>query len=89
VAVALWGIGFGAVPTATITWMARAEPTRLESVGGLQAATFQVAVALGAIIGGLLVDGAGVQTALLAGGASAVLGAIILVSIKPQAEGSA
>jgi DHA1 family purine ribonucleoside efflux pump-like MFS transporter len=89
VAVALWGIGFGAVPTATITWMARAEPTRLESVGGLQAATFQVAVALGAIIGGLLVDGAGVQTAFLAGGASAVLGAIILVSIKPQVERSA
>jgi DHA1 family purine ribonucleoside efflux pump-like MFS transporter len=83
-AVALWGIGFGAVPTATITWMARAEPTRLESVGGLQAAAFQVAIALGAVVGGLLVDGIGVQTALIAGGASAVLGALLLVSIKPR-----
>ncbi|SDZ43356.1 MFS transporter [Herbiconiux ginsengi] len=84
VAVAVWGIGFGAVPTATITWMARAEPTRLESVGGLQAAAFQIAIALGAVIGGLLVDGIGVQTALLVGGAAAVVGAALLASIKPR-----
>ena len=83
-AAALWGVGFGAVPTVTITWMARAEPSRLESVGGLQAAAFQVAIALGAIIGGLLVDGIGVQAALLAGGASAMIGALLLVSIKPR-----
>lgn len=83
-AAALWGVGFGAVPTVTITWMARAEPSRLESVGGLQAAAFQVAIALGAIIGGLLVDGIGVQAALLTGGASAMIGALLLVSIKPR-----
>ena len=83
-AAALWGVGFGAVPTVTITWMARAEPSRLESVGGLQAAAFQVAIALGAIIGGLLVDGIGVQAALLAGGASAMIGALLLVSIRPR-----
>jgi DHA1 family purine ribonucleoside efflux pump-like MFS transporter len=84
VAAAVWGVGFGAVPTATITWMARAEPTRLESVGGLQAAAFQVAIALGAIVGGLLVDGIGVQTALLGGGAAALIGAVLLVSIEPR-----
>ncbi|MCS5713553.1 MFS transporter [Herbiconiux sp. CPCC 205716] len=55
-AVAVWGLGFGAVPTTLTTWMARAEPSRLESVGGLQSATFQVAIALGAVIGGLLVS---------------------------------
>jgi DHA1 family purine ribonucleoside efflux pump-like MFS transporter len=85
VAVALWGLGFGAVPTTLTTWMARVEPDRLESVGGLQSATFQLAIALGAIVGGLLVDGIGVQTAFLVGGASALLGAILLVSIKPRA----
>ncbi|GLK19061.1 MFS transporter [Herbiconiux flava] len=83
-AVAVWGLGFGAVPTTLTTWMARAEPTRLESVGGLQSATFQVAIALGAIIGGLLVDGIGVQTALITGGVSAALGALLLVSLKPR-----
>jgi predicted MFS family arabinose efflux permease len=81
----LWGVGFGALPTAISTWLARAEPTRLESVGGLQTAVFQVAVALGAFIGGLLVDGAGVQTALLAGGAASLVGALIMVATKPRA----
>lgn len=83
-AVALWGLGFGAAPTSLTTWIARAEPTRLESVGGLQAAVFQVAIAVGAVIGGLLVDNVGVQTCLLVGGASAVFGAIVLASIKPR-----
>jgi DHA1 family purine ribonucleoside efflux pump-like MFS transporter len=83
-AVAIWGFGFGAIPTTITTWMARAEPTRLESVGGLQSATFQVAIALGAIIGGLLVDGIGVQTAFIAGGISALLGGALLVTIKPR-----
>lgn len=83
-AVAIWGFGFGAVPTTLTTWMARAEPGRLESVGGLQSATFQLAIALGAIVGGLLVDGIGVQTALVVGGTSALLGAGLLVTLKPR-----
>ncbi|MDO9396189.1 MAG: MFS transporter, partial [Herbiconiux sp.] len=66
-AVALWGFAFGAVPTTLTTWMARAEPTRLEAVGGLQVAAFQVAIAAGAVVGGLLTDLAGVQLALVAG----------------------
>ncbi|MEX5259731.1 MFS transporter [Kocuria sp. CPCC 205263] len=81
---AFWGAGFGALPTVISTWLARAEPSRLESVGGLQTGVFQVAVALGAFLGGLLVDGAGVQTALVLGGLASVLGALILVAVKPR-----
>jgi DHA1 family purine ribonucleoside efflux pump-like MFS transporter len=44
---------------------------------------FQVAIALGAFLGGLLVDGAGVQTALVLGGLASVLGAVILGAVKP------
>jgi predicted MFS family arabinose efflux permease len=84
VAAALWGAGFGALPTVISTWLARAEPSRLESIGGLQTGVFQVAVALGAFLGGLLVDGAGVQTALVLGGLASVLGAVILVLVKPR-----
>jgi predicted MFS family arabinose efflux permease len=83
-AVAVWGFGFGAVPTTLTTWMARVEPGRLESVGGLQSATFQLAIALGAVVGGLLIDGIDVQTALVVGGVSALLGALLLVSVKPR-----
>ncbi|WP_104137557.1 MFS transporter [Arthrobacter sp. ZGTC131] len=84
IAAALWGAGFGALPTVISTWLARAEPSRLESIGGLQTGVFQVAVALGAFIGGLLVDGAGVQTALVLGGLASVLGGLILVAVKPR-----
>ena len=83
IAAALWGAGFGALPTVISTWLARAEPARLESIGGLQTGVFQVAIALGAFLGGLLVDGAGVQTALVLGGLASVLGAIILGAVKP------
>jgi DHA1 family purine ribonucleoside efflux pump-like MFS transporter len=81
-AVALWGFGFGGAPTTLMTWMARAEPTRLESVGGLQAATFQVAIAAGAVVGGVLVDGVGVGAALVGGGVAVLAGAVLLSTLK-------
>ena len=84
IAALLWGAGFGALPVVISTWLARADPERLESVGGLQTAVFQVAIALGAFIGGLLVDGAGVQTALIGGGAAAVVGSVLIVLVKPR-----
>jgi predicted MFS family arabinose efflux permease len=80
VAVVLWGLGFGAVPTATQTWMARIAPDRLESIGGLLVATFQVAIAAGAAAGGLLVDAVGVHAALVAGGLAAAVGGVLLAS---------
>jgi predicted MFS family arabinose efflux permease len=45
---------------------------------------FQVAIALGAFIGGILVDGAGVQTALIVGGAAALVGSVVIVLVKPR-----
>ncbi|ROQ60398.1 DHA1 family purine ribonucleoside efflux pump-like MFS transporter [Rathayibacter sp. PhB152] len=83
--VVLWGAGFGALPVVVSTWLARAEPERLESVGGLQTAVFQLAVALGALVGGVLVDGAGVQTALIAGGIAVLVGSVLIVLVKPRA----
>ena len=38
------------------SWLVRAAPDQAESAGGLMVATFQVAIALGAVFGGLLVD---------------------------------
>ena len=81
-AVALWGVAFGAIPTTLMTWMARAEPERLESVGGLQVAAFQVAIAAGAVIGGVLTDGVGVAAALAAGGVAALAGGILLSALR-------
>jgi DHA1 family purine ribonucleoside efflux pump-like MFS transporter len=56
VAVALWGFAFGAFPVGFQTWIVRAAPDQAEGAGGLLVAAFQVAIASGAVGGGLLVD---------------------------------
>jgi predicted MFS family arabinose efflux permease len=82
VAAALWGAGFGAIPTMSQTWVSRAEPTRVEAAGGLFVATFQLAIALGAALGGLVLDTSGVQTVFLAGGLAVVVGGGLLASTR-------
>ena len=89
VAVALWGVGFGAVPTTSQTWISRAEPHRVEAAGGLVVATFQLAIALGAALGGVLLDTTNVQTLFLAGGVAVVLGGALLASTRRGLAASA
>lgn len=81
-AVALWGFGFGAIPTMSQTWISRAEPKRVEAAGGLFVATFQLAIALGAALGGLLLDTTDVQTVFLAGGTAVLVGGVLLASTR-------
>jgi predicted MFS family arabinose efflux permease len=56
IAIPLWGFAFGAFPVGFQTWIVRAAPDQAEGAGGLLVAAFQVAIAGGAIGGGLLVD---------------------------------
>jgi len=84
VTVFVWGVGFGAVPTMVQTWIAHVAPERLESAGGLIVAAFQIAITIGAAVGGLLVDSVGVQAALIAGGIAAVLGGVALSSARAR-----
>lgn len=84
VVVFVWGLGFGAVPTMVQTWMAHVAPERLESAGGLVVAAFQLAITIGAAVGGLLVDSVGVEAALVVGGIAAVAGAGVLSSARAR-----
>jgi len=72
----LWGFGFNMVPVATQLWVTRVEPERAESAMSLQVTAFQVAITLGAVTGGALVDARGVGTALVAGTVLATAGAV-------------
>jgi predicted MFS family arabinose efflux permease len=81
-ATALWGLGFGGVPTTVLSWGARAEPDRLEQIGGLIVTVCNVAIALGAVVGGVLVDGVDDTTPLVVGGAAAVAGALVLTALR-------
>ena len=63
VAIALWGFAFAGLPIGFQTWVVRAAPDHAEAAGGLLVTAFQVAIATGAVGGGLLVDAFGVQGA--------------------------
>ncbi|WP_198410495.1 MFS transporter [Mycetocola zhujimingii] len=84
VAAALWGFGFGGLPTAVLTWGARTQPTRLEQIGGVIVTVCNIAIAAGAIVGGILVDDVAATAPLLIGGISAIAGAVVLVSLRQQ-----
>nr|WP_311221555.1 MULTISPECIES: MFS transporter [unclassified Acidovorax] len=86
VAVTLWGFAFGAFPVGFQTWMVRAAPDQAEGAGGLLVTSFQIAIASGAIGGGLLVDHVGA----LGGPAFAVvavsLGTLLAMRYGPKAR---
>lgn len=82
VAVAGWGFAFGMLPVGLQTWMVRAAPDQAESAGGLLVTAFQVAIAGGAIFGGLLVDGFGPLGAFIYSGAAMLAGALLVLSLS-------
>ncbi|WP_214979201.1 MFS transporter [Curtobacterium sp. ISL-83] len=88
VAAALWGFGFGGVPTAALTWGAKLEPTRLEQIGGLIITVCNIGVAVGAILGGIIVDGVSPSASLVFGGLAALAGAVLLVSLRQHPAAS-
>jgi DHA1 family purine ribonucleoside efflux pump-like MFS transporter len=59
IAVGLWGFAFGVLPVGFQTWMVRVASDEAESAGGLLVSAFQVAITVGAVVGGVLVDGFG------------------------------
>nr|WP_233195206.1 MFS transporter [Acidovorax sp. 62] len=82
VAITLWGFAFGAFPVGFQTWMVRAAPDQAEGAGGLLVAAFQIAIASGAIFGGLMVDHLGAL-----GGPAFALGAMVLGTVLTWQRG--
>ncbi len=56
IAITVWGFAFGALPVGFQTWIVRAAPDQAEGAGGLLVSAFQIAIASGAVLGGLAVD---------------------------------
>lgn len=54
-----WGLIATAAPVGWWTWLARSLPQDAEAGGGLMVATVQLAIALGATVGGVLFDASG------------------------------
>jgi predicted MFS family arabinose efflux permease len=83
VALVVWGLGYGGVSVTAQTWMTVAAPDARETASSLFAGVFNGAIALGAVGGGLVVDGFG-PTAVLAWGAVLVLGALVAMALGPR-----
>lgn len=72
-----WGFAFNMVPVLTQLWVTRVETRHAESALALQVTAFQVAITLGAIVGGALVDLYDAQVALLLGAVCAAAGGLL------------
>jgi predicted MFS family arabinose efflux permease len=66
----VWGLVATAAPVGWWTWLARTLPQDAEAGGGLMVAIIQLAIMIGAIVGGVLFDTSGYQATF---GTSAVL----------------
>lgn len=69
----IWGLIATATPVGWWTWLARTLPKEAEAGGGLMVAVIQLAIMLGATLGGVLFDVSGYQAAF-------GLGALLLVA---------
>jgi predicted MFS family arabinose efflux permease len=83
-AVVLWGFAFGAFPVGFQTWIVRVAPDQAEGAGGLLVAAFQVAIASGAIGGGLLVDHVGALGGPLFAAVAVGLGTLLTLRYGPR-----
>ncbi|MFI5619606.1 MFS transporter [Streptomyces sp. NPDC051567] len=69
----LWGLGYGAVPVTFQTWILEAAPDATEAASSLYVSAFNLSIALGALFGGLAVDGISTTSVLWIGAALAIV----------------
>ncbi|MGW4469941.1 MFS transporter [Nonomuraea sp. NPDC004354] len=60
----VWGLAYGGVSVSLQSWMLKAAPQATEAASSLLVATFNLSIALGALLGGLAVDRLGTVAAL-------------------------
>ena len=78
VVVVVWGLAFGLIPVALTGWMMEAVPDAPEAGQALLVSGFQVAIALGSLVGGMVVDGYGISRTMLVSGALVLAAAAIV-----------
>ncbi|WP_226961635.1 MULTISPECIES: MFS transporter [Streptomyces] len=78
----LWGLGYGAVPVTLQTWILDAAPDTAEAASSLYVSTFNLSIALGALLGGLAVDGIATTSVLWIGAALALAALLVLAPAR-------
>jgi predicted MFS family arabinose efflux permease len=75
----VWGLAFGGVPVAVQTWIVRAGGREAEAATALNTTAYNLAIAVGAFTGGLMMDAASVSAVLWTG--ATLVGAASLVPV--------
>lgn len=76
----VWGLTYGGVSVSTQTWILVSAPDAREGASSLFVGVFNGAIALGALVGGLVADGIGITAVMWLGGALAV-GALVTTAV--------
>lgn len=71
-----WGAAFGSIPVGVQTWILRAATDSTEAATALNTAMFNLAIALGALFGGLIADNVALTAVLWFGAALSTLAAL-------------
>ncbi|MFO2466504.1 MFS transporter [Pseudomonas sp. 15FMM2] len=87
-----WGLIATCAPVGWFTWLSRTLPHDAEAGGGLMVAVIQLAITLGATVGGVLYDGIGYQATLIASAAFLLVAAVLAwmvsrISLPPATAG--
>ena len=73
-----WGLAFGALPVSVQTWIIKAAPNATEAATGLNTFMFNLAIAGGALLGGIIVDHTVIGAVLWAAAALVALTAVVV-----------
>ncbi|TCL62948.1 MFS transporter [Rhizobium sp. BK251] len=84
--VAIWGLGFGALPIITQTWMLRAAPEAVERGAALLVSSVEIAVAAGSLAGGSVIDNLGLVSTMAIGGLAVLAAAPLILIFRSTAH---
>lgn len=82
VLLAVWGLAYGALPVCSQSWFAASGTGSAEAASVLFTSSFQATIALGALLGGIVVDATSPAVLMTYGSGLAVL--VVLVAARPS-----
>jgi predicted MFS family arabinose efflux permease len=83
----IWGGGYGAIPIGLQTWIFTADRAQPEGGSALYISSFQISLAGGALLGGIVVNASGVQTAMAVGAGLAALALVASLRLTVPVAG--
>ncbi|WP_223885383.1 MFS transporter [Nocardia colli] len=78
----VWGLAFGGIPVGVQTWILQAAPGSTEAATALNTSMFNLAIALGALFGGIIADNVVLSAVLWFGAGLSVLASLVVSTTR-------